>query len=676
MPQKNLDNLCVNTIRMLSVDMIEKAKSGHPGMPMGAAAMAYVLWTKFLNYNPKSPDWLNRDRFVLSAGHGSALLYSLLHLSDYDLSLNDLKNFRQWGSKTAGHPEYGLAPGVETTTGPLGQGFATGVGMALAERLIANRYNKHRGSLASKQEKLIDYYIYGIVSDGDLMEGVSGEAASYAGSLKLGKIIYLYDSNNISIEGSTDITFTENVAQRFEAYHWHVLEVKDGNNTKDIEEAIIKARGDKRPSLIIVKTHIGFGSPNKVDTAKAHGSPLGEEELKKTKENLGWPQKSFYVPKEVELYFKKFTKIGKEKEDTWNKKFEQYKKFYPKLAKEIFDFYSGKLSAGWKRDIPKFEVDEKGMATRSASHEVINAIASVLPALLGGSADLAPSNNTNLEGMGDMDCNAPCGIEARNLHFGVREHAMAAILNGLALSKLIIPYGGTFLIFSNYMRPAIRLAALMRLRVVYVFTHDSIGLGEDGPTHQPIEQLMSLRAMPNLAVIRPADANETAKAWEAAIENRDGPTALILTRQKLPVIDQKVYNNRDNVKRGAYILNKENKKPDIILIATGSEVQLALASAEKLKKHNISARVVSMPSWELFEKQSKGYRDEVLPPDVKARLSIEAGVSLGWYKYVGSEGKIIGIDRFGASAPAGVLFEKFGFTVENVVREALGLVKK
>lgn len=678
---KLLDNLCVNTIRMLSVDMVEKAKSGHPGMPMGAAAMAYVLWTKFLKHNPKNPQWLNRDRFILSAGHGSALLYSLLHLSGYNVLMDDIKNFRQWGSKTAGHPEYGLTPGVEMTTGPLGQGFATGVGMALAERLLANRYNKFLGGSTSSveveppREKLIDYYIYSIVSDGDLMEGVASEAASYAGSLKLGKVIYLYDSNNISIEGSTDIIFTENVEQRFNAYHWHVLRVNDGNNLQEIEEAIRKAQSDPRPSLIIIKTSIGFGSPNKVNTAKVHGSPLGDEELKNTKENLSWPQKSFCVPQEVYRHFQKCALKGLKEEDRWNKKFEQYKKFCPKLAQEITDFYSGKLPLGWEKSIPKFKVDEKGMATRLASHKVINAIAPGLPTLVGGSADLGPSNNTELEGMGDVVANSPCDIEARNLHFGVREHAMGAILNGLALSKLIIPYGGTFLIFSNYMLPAIRLAALMKLRVIYVFTHDSIGLGEDGPTHQPIEQLISLRAIPNLTVIRPSDANETAFAWIAAIENNQGPTALILSRQNLPIIDQKVYSKSNNLRYGAYVLNKlENKKPDIILIATGSEVQLALGAAKELEKQQIKAMTVSMPSWELFEKQSQKYRNKILPPEIKIRLSIEAGSSLGWHKYVGDNGKIISIDRFGASAPAEVLFKKFGFTVKNVVKETLRLL--
>lgn len=667
MSNTNLDNLCINTIRMLSADMVEKAKSGHPGMPMGAAAMAYVLWTKFLKHNPKNPDWLNRDRFILSAGHGSALLYSLLHLSGYDVSMNDIKNFRQWGSKTAGHPEYGLTPGVEMTTGPLGQGFATGVGMALAERLLANRYNK-------KQNKLIDYYIYSIVSDGDLMEGVASEAASYAGSLKLGKMIYLYDSNNISIEGSTDITFTEDVEQRFKSYHWHVLKVKDGNDAGEIGEAIKKAQNDPRPSLIIVKTHIGFGSPNKVDTAKVHGSPLGEEEIVRTRDNLGCSCDKFCVPKAVSDHFKKAVANGKAKEDEWNKKFVQYKKTFPKMAKEITDFYSGKLPAGWEKSIPKFDVSEKGMATRTASHKVLNSIAKDLPTLLGGSADLGPSNNTELEGMGDVAANTPSNVEARNLHFGVREHAMGAILNGLALSKLTIPYGGTFLIFSNYMRPTIRLAALMDLRVVYVFTHDSIGLGEDGPTHQPIEQLISLRAIPNLTVIRPADANETAFAWKAAIENKKGPTAFILSRQNLPILDQKVYNKSENLKYGAYILNKEDKKPDIILIATGSEVSLALEAAKKLEKQNIAARVVSMPSWELFEKQPQKYKDKILPPEIKIRLAIEAGSSLGWHKYVGDQGEVISIDRFGASAPAEVLFKKFGFSISNVTKEALKLL--
>jgi transketolase len=669
MSEQNLDNLCINTIRMLSADMVEKANSGHPGMPMGAAALGFVLWTKFLKHNPKNPEWINRDRFVLSAGHGSALLYSLLHLTGYALSLKELKNFRQWGSKTPGHPEYGHTPGVETTTGPLGQGFATGVGMALAEKLLAVRYNKAK-------QKIIDYYIYGIISDGDLMEGISAEAASYAGTLKLGKIIYLYDDNEISIEGSTDLTFSENVAERFKAYHWQVLKVKDGNNVKQIEQAVKKAQADKRPSLIICKTHIGFGSPNKVDSADVHGAPLGEEELEKTKENLGWPQKSFYLPKDAVKYFRAALVHGRKLENEWNNSFKKYKQKYSKLAQELIDLQAGRLPKGWQKAIPDFNIKDGAIATRSASGKVINKIAIKLPTLIGGSADLGPSNNTILKEFGSVAGNEIINVNARNLHFGVREHAMGAILNGMALSKVFIPYGGTFLIFSNYMRPAIRLAALMKLRVIYVFTHDSIGLGEDGPTHQPIEQLASLRAMPNLTVIRPADANETAAAWQTAIENKKGPTALILTRQKLPIIDKKLYNNSKNLARGAYIVNKKVVKPDIILLATGSEVQLAINAAEELAKRNIKARVVSMPSWELFEQQPQEYKNKVLPPNIIARVAIEAGATIGWHKYVGIRGKIIGIDHFGASAPAEVLMEKFGFTVKNLIKQALEVLKK
>jgi len=669
MPKENLDNLCVNTIRMLSADMVEKAKSGHPGMPMGAAAMAYVLWTKFLKHNPKNPNWINRDRFVLSAGHGSALLYSLLHLTGYDLSLDDLKNFRQWESITPGHPEYHQTPGVETTTGPLGQGFATGVGMALAERLSANRYNKNK-------HKLLNYSIYGIVSDGDLMEGISSEAASYAGTLKLGKIIYLYDDNNISIEGSTDIAFTEDVYKRFEAYNWHVQEVKDGNNLDKIEKAIKKAQKDDRPSLIIAKTQIGFGSPNKADTAGVHGSPLGEEEMTATRKNLNWPDEPFYIPKETLEKFRQAVDQGKKMENEWNKLFEQYQTDYQKLAEELTNLQQGEIPQDWQQTLPTFEADEKGIATRAASGKVINAIASSLPIFIGGSADLAPSNNTHIDNYADIAGNQPMDVEARNLHFGVREHAMGAILNGLALSKIFIPYGGTFLIFSDYMRPAIRMAALMKLPVIYIFTHDSIGLGEDGPTHQAVEQLMSLRTMPGLTVIRPADANEVAIAWQTAIENNSGPTALILSRQNLPIIDRSIYANSENAKQGAYVVNKNIKNPDIILMATGSELQLALGAATELKKQDIKAQVVSMPSWELFENQSQEYKDKILPPNVTARIAIEAGVTLGWQKYVGLNGKIIGIDRFGASAPGSVLMEKFGFTVENVIKQALEILNK
>ena len=664
---EKLDNLCINTLRMLSAEMVEKAKSGHPGLPMGAAGMAYVLWTRFLRHNPKNPVWQNRDRFVLSAGHGCALLYSLLHLTGYDLPLAELKNFRQWGSKTPGHPEYGLTPGVEATSGPLGQGFANGVGMALANRILSSRYNK-------QGYPLFDYTVYGLVSDGDLMEGVSSEAASFAGSTALGKIIYLYDSNNFTIEGSTDLTFHENVAQRFRAYQWQVSEVADGNDLAAITKAIKQAKQDSRPSLIVVKTHIGFGSPNKVDSADAHGEPLGEEELKKTKANLGWPQEpAWHLPEEAVSHFRQALSQGEKLENSWNELFKKYQKDYPALTAEL---RSSELPKGWQQGLPLFsQAIDGAMATRAASGKVLNALAKTLPLLVGGSADLAQSNKTYLTNLGDIGLAKPQG-EERNLHFGVREHAMGGILNGLALSGKIIPFGGTFLIFSDYFKPAIRLAAIMKLRVIYVLTHDSIGLGEDGPTHEPIEHLMALRAVPNLTVIRPADANETVVAWQAALSNTTGPTLLALTRQNLSIIDRSKYSAADNLAKGAYILNEEITKPDIILIATGSEVELAVAAAQVLAEKNIKTRVVSMPCWEFFEQQPAAYQEKVLPSGVKARLAIEAGATLGWSKYVGDSGIAIGLDRFGASAPAKVNFAKFGFTVENVVNQSLQLLNK
>ena len=660
--KNNLENLAINTIRMLSVDMVEKANSGHPGLPMGAAAVGYTLWNKFLCHNPANPNWLGRDRFILSAGHGSAMLYSLLHLTGYKISINDLKNFRQWDSITPGHPEYHLTPGVETTTGPLGQGFATGVGMALAEQILANKYNK-------KGLKIFDYNIYGIVSDGDLMEGITAEAASYAGNLHLGKIIYLYDSNNISIEGDTNITFSDDTKKRFESYNWHVTKVKDGNNVNEIESAIKEAKKDSRPSLIIAKTYIGFGSPKKQNDASAHGSPLGAEEVKATRKNLDWPQKSFYIPSQVLNHFRESLKNGKKLENSWNKLFKNYQKQYPELAKELIDMQNGKLPKEWDTNMPDF-ISHENIATRSASGIILNSIADKLPNLVGGSADLGPSNMTYLEDKGDI-IPGNTDILARNLHFGIREHAMSAILNGLALSKIIIPYGATFLVFADYMRAGIRISALMKLRTIYILTHDSIAVGEDGPTHEPIEQLMSLRAIPNLTVIRPADAIETSLAWKIAIENKNGPTALILSRQKLPVL-----NNIKNidVQKGAYIINPEIKKPNIILIATGSEVSLAIEASVELSKKNIKVRVVSMPCWEKFESQSQEYKNNVLPPSIKARLSIEAGISLGWEKYVGDKGAIIGIDHFGASAPGDILMKKFGFSIGNVIKKSLEIL--
>ncbi len=664
-----LDELCINTIRMLAVDSVEKAKSGHPGMPMGAAAMAYVLWTRFLRHNPSNPNWPDRDRFVLSAGHGSMLLYSLLHLSGYDLPLEELRNFRQWNSKTPGHPEYGLAPGVETTTGPLGQGFANGVGMAIAERYLAAHFNR-------PGHDIVDHYTYGIVSDGDLMEGVSHEAASLAGHLGLGKLIYFYDDNHISIEGNTDITFTENRTARFVAYGWHVQRVVDGNNLKELEKALLTAQKETtRPSLIAVRTHIGFGSPNKQDTAKAHGEPLGEEEIKLTKQNLDWPlEPNFLIPQEVLNHFRNAVDKGKALEDQWQASFLAYKQHYPELAEEWQRWISGQLPHGWQNAIPTFPANPKGTATRVSSGIVLNALAVKVANLVGGSADLAPSNKTLIEGHTDFQAN---NYEGRNLRFGVREHAMGSILNGMALHGGVYPYGGTFLVFSDYLRPAIRLAALSKLKVIYVFTHDSIGLGEDGPTHQPIEHLAALRAIPNLTVIRPCDANETAQAWKAALQHQNGPVALALTRQSIPTLDREKYGPAVGLHHGAYILSEaDNAKPDIILIASGSEIEIALAAAETLNTKNLAVRVVSMPSWELFEAQPQEYRRQILPSDVKVKVAVEAGSPQGWDRYVGEMGQVIGLDHFGASAPYQVLYEKFGISAEHVVEKALELVEK
>jgi transketolase len=667
MPTK-LDQLCINTIRMLSADGVEKAKSGHPGMPMGAAAMAYVLWTRFLRHNPQNPDWPNRDRFVLSAGHGSMLLYSLLHLSGYDLPLEELQNFRQWGSKTPGHPEHGLTPGVETTTGPLGQGFANGVGMALAERYLAARFNR-------PGHHIVDHFTYGIVSDGDLMEGISHEAASLAGHLGLGKLIYFYDDNHISIEGDTDIAFTENRTGRFVAYGWHVQRVADGNDLEALEQALIEAQKEaKRPSLIAVRSHIGYGSPNKQDTAGVHGEPLGPEEIKLTKENLGWPRKPiFLIPDEVSAHFRQAIDEGRELENRWQAAFEAYRENFQEPAAEWDRWINSRLPDAWEKDIPVFETDDKGMATRVASGTVLNAVAPKITNLIGGSADLAPSTKTLISGEDDYQVSNYAG---RNLRFGVREHSMGGILNGMALHGGLIPYGATFLIFSDYMRPAIRLAALTELKVIYVFTHDSIGLGEDGPTHQPIEQLAALRAIPNLTVIRPCDANETAQAWRTAINHRDGPVALALSRQNLPTLDrQSKYASAEGLHQGAYILSEAaGNKPDVVLIASGSEVQIALEAAEMIKAEGPAVRVVSMPSWELFNAQPAEYRRQILPPVVKAKIAIEAGSPQGWHRYVGEFGHIIALDHFGVSAPYKILYEKFGLTANRVVEKALEIV--
>jgi transketolase len=663
----NLQDLCINTIRMLSAECVEKANSGHPGMPMGAAPMAYVLWTKFLKHNPQHPAWFNRDRFVLSAGHGSMLLYSLLHLTGYDLPLSELLNFRQWGSKTPGHPEYGLTPGVETTTGPLGQGFGNGVGMAIAERFLAATFNR-------PGYEIINHFTYAVVSDGDLMEGISHEAASLAGHLGLGKLIYLYDDNHVSIEGSTDLAFTEKRTLRFEAYGWHVQQVEDGNDLDAIEKAIVSAQEETRkPSFIAVRTHIGYGSPNKQDKASAHGEPLGKEELKLTKQKLGWPlEPEFHVPDEALKVFRTALEQGKAEEALWTSLLDGYRKAFPEQAKELDQWIKGELPEGWEKKIPVFPADPKGSATRAASGNVLNALAKRIKNLVGGSADLAPSNQTMIKGEGDFQSGHFGG---RNFHFGVREHGMGAILSGMALHGGLIPYGGTFLIFSDYMRPAIRLAALMQLRVIYVFTHDSIGLGEDGPTHQPVEQLSALRAIPNLTVLRPCDASETAEAWRFALNHKKGPIALVLTRQGVPVLDRSVFAPAAGLHQGAYVLAEPAKgKPDLLLMASGSEVHIAIEAAKKLEQKGISSRLVSMPSWELFDRQPESYRRDVVAPEIKARIAIEAGRTQGWWRYVGEKGDVVGIDHFGASAPYKILYEKFGITADRVVEKALKLL--
>lgn len=659
----SLDELCINTIRTLSIDAVQKAKSGHPGMPMGMASVAYVLWTKHLKHNPSNSKWFNRDRFILSGGHGSMLLYSLLYLTGYDISLDDLKNFRQLGSKTPGHPEFGHTDGVEVTTGPLGQGFSNGVGMAIAQKYLATRYNKPGFNI-------IDFKIYATLGDGDLMEGVSAESASLAGHLKLNNLIYIYDDNKISIDGPTDLAFTEDRAKRFEAYGWNVIKVDDGNNLKEVDEAINKAKQEEnRPTIIMVRTHIGYGSPNKQDTAEAHGAPLGEEEVKLTKISYGWdPEKQFFVPEEVLKHFRKAIEVGKEAEQEWNNKFAEYKREYPELAEELENLIKGNYGDAWKKALPTFT---DAMATREASGKVLNAIVPHLPTMLGGSADLTPSNNTYVKGMGDFQAGNYAG---RYIRYGVREHAMGAIMNGLARIDGIIPYGGTFFVFSDYMRPAIRLACMMRVKVIYVFTHDSIGVGEDGPTHEPVEQFAALRCIPNMLTIRPMDANETVVAWKVAIEHKGGPVALLLTRQKLPTVDRTKYASAENLVKGAYILIENSSNPDIILIGTGSEVHVALEAYEQLIKEGIKVRVVSMPSWELFERQSKEYKDMVLPPSVKRRIAIEAGVKMGWEKYVGDHGRIIGLDQFGTSAPVTVIFKHFGITSENVISHAKELL--
>jgi len=662
---KSLDQLSINTLRFLAVDAIQKANSGHPGMPMGCAPIAYALYTKYMKYNPQNPLWLNRDRFILSAGHGSMLLYGILHLSGYNISLEDLKSFRQWESRTPGHPEFDQKLGIETTTGPLGQGFANAVGMAIAKAYLASMFNKD-------DIKILDHFIYGICSDGELMEGISHEAASLAGHLKLGKLIFFYDDNGISIDGKTSLSFSENIEQRFTAYNWHVEHISDVNDLSQIETALLNAQIDERPSIIITKTHIGFGSPNKQDTSSVHGSPLGDEEIKLTKNNLGWNYKElFFIPQEVKNLFEEAQKKHQQDEDEWNKLFETYKIKYPKEAKLFLEVMSGNYGEEWIAKLPTFADDGKKLATRQASGKTINAIAQSLPTFIGGSADLAPSNNTYLNGFAAFSADNRSG---RNFHFGIREHAMASLMNGMAMYGGVIPYGGTFLVFSDYLRPAIRLASLSKIKVIYVFTHDTIGLGEDGPTHQPVEHFAALRSIPGLVVLRPADANETASAWKFAIQHKGGPVALLLTRQGLPVLDQTKYPSSENLVKGAYIL-KDANKPEIILMSSGSEVQLILQAAEKLESEGKKVRVVSFPSWELFELQSDKYKNSVLPKQVKARIAIEAGVAQGWQKYTGDGGKIISIEKFGASAPYEILYEKYGITVENILQTAKDLLK-
>lgn len=665
----NIDQLSVTTIRTLAIDAVEKANSGHPGMPMGAAPMTYTLWTRFMNHNPKNPHWFNRDRFVLSAGHGSALLYSMLHLSGYNLSMEDLKQFRQWGSKTPGHPEYGHTEGVEATTGPLGQGIAMAVGMAMAERHLASVYNKDNF-------EIVNHFTYSICGDGDLMEGVSAEAASLAGHLKLGRLVVLYDSNDISLDGELNKSFSESVKGRFEAYGWQYLRVEDGNNLEEIAKALEEARNDlERPTIIEVRTIIGYGSPNRAGTSGVHGAPLGAEELKLTKEAYKWVfDKDLYVPQEVyDNFHQLVVENGEKKEKEWNELFAQYKKQYPELAAQFEQALANQLPEGWDKDIPVYS-EGKSIASRASSGEVLNGIAKNLPTFIGGSADLAGSNKTTIKGSKDY---LPGEYEGRNFWFGVREFAMGAAMNGMALHGGLKVFGGTFFVFSDYLRPAIRLAALMGLPVTYVFTHDSIAVGEDGPTHEPIEHLAALRAMPNLSVIRPADGNETAAAWKLAVESTNQPTALVLTRQNLPTIKGTDKNAYDGVSKGAYVISPaENGTPAALLLASGSEVGLAVEAQKVLASEGIQVSVISMPSWDRFEQQSQEYKDSVLPKNVKKRLGIEMGASLGWHKYVGDEGELLTIDKFGASAPGEKVMEEYGFSVNNVVARVKALLQK
>jgi transketolase len=677
---QELENLCINTIRIFSADAVQNANAGHPGMPMGAAAMAYTLWTGFLKHNPQNPQWADRDRFVLSGGHGSMLLYSLLYLTGYDLPLEEIKHFRKWGSKAPGHPERGQTPGVEVTTGPLGQGFANGVGMALAEAWLAERYNR-------PGHTIVNHYTYGICGDGDLMEGISQEAASLAGHLRLGKLIYLYDQNHISLAGATEIDFTEDVAKRFEASGWHTRVVRDGNDIEDVASAIREAQAEKqRPSLLLARTHIGYGSPHKQDNFTAHGDPLGEEELLATKKALGWPATDkFYLPEESVEFFRRAIARGAQFEEEWRKQFDAYQQEFPKEAAEFELIMKGDLPEDWDVDLPKWKAADKPMATRAAGGEALNALAKHIPNLIGGSADLNPSTRTALKGFGDFqspEVSGPGTLGAvggvwsyagRNIAFGIREHAMGAIVNGMAAHGSVLPFSATFFMFSDYMKPAIRLGALSRLKVIYVFTHDSIGLGEDGPTHQPIEHLAGLRGIPELTVIRPADANETAEAWAFAVRH-NGPTLLVLTRQAVPHLDRTQAKGAD-VARGAYVLAEaDGGFPDVILIGTGSEVSLCMTAREELKGHGVQARVVSMPSWSLFESQDGSYRESVLPRGIKKRVTIEAASPIGWHKWAGDEGVVIGVERFGASAPGQDVLDHLGFTADHVAAAALRIL--
>ena len=662
---KSIEQLSIDTVRVLSADAVQKANSGHPGTPMALAPAGHVLWSQFMHYNPKNPHWANRDRFILSAGHACMFQYSFLYLTGYNITLDDIKSFRQLHSKTAGHPEYGLLDGIEVTTGPLGQGFANGIGFAIAQKYLAARYNKPGFDL-------FNYKIYAICSDGDLMEGVASEAASLAGHLELGNIIYIYDDNHISIEGDTDITFNEDVAKRFEAYGWHVQVVNDANDTDALSNAINNAKVEtSKPSLIKVRSHIAYGSPNKVDTAGAHGSPLGADEVKLVKKFFGFdPEQSFVVPDEVLDYYRKCGEKGAGIEQKWNDLYKAYKEKFPELAAEYEQAASGELPKGWDANLPVFKPEGK-MATRQASGKVLNAIAGKLPNLIGGAADLAPSTDTNLK---EYDSFTVEKRDGRNFHFGIREHAMGSALNGMALTKGIIPFGATFLMFSEYMRPPIRLAAIMKINPIFVYTHDSIGLGEDGTTHQPIEQLASLRSIPRITVIRPADANETAYAWKVAVEHKDGPVVLVFTRQGLPILDQDKYGKAEGLEKGAYILSEGSKGPDLILMATGSEVALIMDAQKQLEADGISTRVVSMPSWELFEKQDAAYKEKVFPKASKKRLAVEMASPMGWHKYTTDEGDMLGMTTFGESAPAEDLYKHFGFTVDNVVKRAKALL--